>query len=141
MKTRMRHDLACRGATNKAEQTIRPPEGPRTGLVRSAFVVAYLLRDCVFVLCFRVIALRVFLRRFRARRVLRSFVVAFFCVRFLRAFCVAFLRVFCVKVFEGKRGAKRGKRPWVFSPLAIRADECGRSAHNSRFPSSRAELQ
>ena len=38
--------------------------------------------------------------------------------------------------FEGKRGATRGKRPWVFSPRAFRADECGRSTHDPRFPRS-----
>ena len=50
------------------------------------------------------------------------------------AFCVTcFLR--CGKSRKGKRGATRGKQPWVFSPRVIRADECGRSTHDPRFPS------
>ena len=66
-------------------------------------------------LCRCVIALRAFFLRFVF---LRPAVIA--CV----AYCAAY--AFRGTSRKGKRGATRGKRPWVFSPRAFRADECGR---------------
>ena len=65
------------------------------------------------------------------------------CVRFLRpaviacaAFCVAFfLQVLKEKGERQVRKIMPGKRPWVFSSRVIRADECGRSTRDPRFPS------
>ena len=61
------------------------------------------------------------------------------CVRFLRP---AFLRALrcLLSGFEGKRGATRGKRPWVFSPRAFRADECGRMHSRSALPEKFLEI-
>ena len=67
--------------------------------------------------------------------ILRVFVVACVFALSCAAFCL------CGKSRKGKRGATRGKRPWVFSPRAFRADECGRSTHDPRFLSRKAELQ
>ena len=62
--------------------------------------------------------------------ILRVFVVACVFALSCAAFCL------CGTSREGKRGATRGKRPWVFSPRAFRADKCGRSTHDPRFPRS-----
>ena len=53
-------------------------------------------------------------------------------------FCVALRFVFAG--FEGKRGATRGKRPWVFSPRAFRADECGRMHSRSALSEQFLEM-
>ena len=66
------------------------------------------------------------------RCALRVFVVA--CVFACAAFCL------CGTTAEGKRGATRGKRPWVFSPRAFRADECGRMHSRSALPEKSLEL-
>ena len=42
--------------------------------------------------------------------------------------------------FKGKRGATRGKRPWVFSPRVIRADAFGRMHLRSALPEQFLEL-
>ena len=64
-------------------------------------------------------------------------------LRFFFAFCAAVFvaaYAFCGKSREGKRGATRGKRPWVFSPRAFRADECGRMHSRSALPEKFLEL-
>ena len=66
------------------------------------------------------------------RFVLRPAVIA--CV----AYCAAY--AFRGTSREGKRGATRGKRPWVFSPRAFRADECGRMHSRSALPEKFLEL-
>ena len=40
-----------------------------------------------------------------------------------------------------KKGSHEGEKTWVFPPRAFRAEERGRSAHDSRFPGGEAELQ
>ena len=79
-----------------------------------------------------------FLRALRPAFCAAAFVAALLrCVRFLRPAVIACAAyAFRGTSREGKRGATRGKRPWVFSPRAFRADECGRSTHDPRFPSS-----
>ena len=100
--------------------------------------VAALLR------CVRPLSLRF------ASRVFAVACVLFFCVlrhvRCALSFAYVFWRLLfalsCVELryvlffagFEGKRGATRGKRPWVFSPRVIRADECGRMHSRSALP-------
>ena len=93
---------------------------------------------CVF------LSLRAFLRLLSLRIALRP--------AFLRAlhfvlrpaviarvsYCAAY--AFCGTSRKGKRGATRGKRPWVFSPRVIRADECGRMYSRSALPEKFLEL-
>ena len=40
-----------------------------------------------------------------------------------------------------KKGSREGEKTLVFPPRAFRANECDRSAHDSRFPGGEAELQ
>ncbi len=68
------------------------------------------------------------------RCVLRVFVVACVFALSCAAFCL------CGTSRKGKRGATRGKRPWGFPPRAFRADKCGRSTHDPRFPSGESSL-
>ena len=68
------------------------------------------------------------------RCVLRVFVVACVFALSCAAFCL------CGTSREGKRGATRGKRPWVFSPRAFRADECGRMHSRSALPERCVEV-
>ena len=64
----------------------------------------------------------------------------------LRAFfalsCVAlfFLRVLKEKGERQVRKIMPGKRPWVFSPRAFRADECGRMHSRSALPEKFLEM-
>ena len=62
--------------------------------------------------------------------ILRVFVVA--CV--FSAFCLFAGRVVKEKGEPLVRKIMPGKRPWVFSPLVIRAETCGRTHSRSALP-------
>ena len=63
----------------------------------------------------------------------RNYSIRFVCVAF-------FLRVLKEKGERQVRKIMPGKRPWGFSPRAFRADECGRSTRDPRFPSGESSL-
>ena len=71
---------------------------------------------------------RAFCVRCGLRFALRYLSRRFSCFCRCAAFCL------CGTSRKGKRGATRGKRPWVFSPRAFRADECGRMHSRSALP-------